>query len=56
MPKSKVFIATSKEPSKTLPKSPKKVVAVKEVEEVVIYQNSRGYIIKLPERFKNKKQ
>jgi hypothetical protein len=37
MPKLKASIATSKKPSKTLPKSPKKAIAVKEVEEVVIY-------------------
>jgi biotin synthase-related radical SAM superfamily protein len=56
MPKSKASIATSKEPSKTLPKSPKKAVAVEEVKEIIIHQNSRGRIIKLLKRFKNKKQ
>jgi hypothetical protein len=35
--KSKASVATSKEPFKTLPKLPKKAVAVEEVEEVVIY-------------------
>ena len=53
--KAKAPIIASKEPSKTPIKSPKKVVVVEEVEEVVICQNSRGRIIKLPERFKNKK-
>ena len=56
MPKAKAPIRASKEPSKTPAKSPKKVVVVEEVKEVVICQNSRGRIIKLPERFKNKKQ
>jgi hypothetical protein len=37
MPKLKASIATSKEPFKTLLKSPKKAMAVEEVEEVVIY-------------------
>jgi hypothetical protein len=55
VPKAKAPIITSKESSKTPAKSPKKAVVVEEVEEVVIRQNSRGYMIKLPERFKNKK-
>jgi hypothetical protein len=36
VPKAKVSIITSKEPSKTSIKSPKKAVVVKEVKEVVI--------------------
>jgi hypothetical protein len=54
--KAKAPITASKEPSKTSAKSPKKAVAVKEVKEVVICQNSKGCIIKLLKRFKNKKQ
>jgi dsDNA-specific endonuclease/ATPase MutS2 len=56
VPKAKAPITTSKEPSKTPARSPEKAVVIKEVEEIVIYQNSRGRTIKLPERFKNKKQ
>jgi hypothetical protein len=56
MPKTKAPIRASKEPSKTPAKSPEKAIVVEEVEEVAIRQNSRGRIIKLPERFKNKKQ
>jgi hypothetical protein len=55
MPKAKAPVITSKEAPKTLAKSPKKAVVVEEVKEVVICQNSRGRIIKLPERFKSKK-
>jgi hypothetical protein len=55
MPKVKAPIVTSKEALKTPIKSPKKAVVADEVEEVVICQNSRGRIIKLPERFKSKK-
>jgi hypothetical protein len=55
MPKVKALIITSKKAPKTLIKSPKKAVVVEEVKEVVICQNSQGYIIKLPERFKSKK-
>jgi hypothetical protein len=55
IPKAKAPIRASKEPSKTSAKSLKKAVVVEEVEEVAICQNSRGRIIKLPERFKNKK-
>jgi hypothetical protein len=55
VPKAKAPVITSKKSFKTPIKSPKKVVVVEEVEEVVICQNSRGRIIKLPERFKNKK-
>jgi hypothetical protein len=53
--KAKEPITASKEPSRTPAKSLKKAVVVKKVKEVVICQNSRGYIIKLLERFKNKK-
>jgi len=53
--KAKAPVIASKEPLKTLAKSPKKAVVVKEVKEVVIRQNSRGRTIKLPKRFKNKK-
>jgi hypothetical protein len=35
--KAKASIATSKEPFKTLAKSPEKAVVVEEVEEIVIY-------------------
>ena len=59
VPKAKAPVIISKESSKTPVKSPEKAVVVEEVEEVeevVIRQNSRGRTIKLPERFKNKKQ
>jgi hypothetical protein len=52
----KAHVTTSKELPKTPAKAPKKAVVVEEVEEVVICQNSRGCTIKLPKRFKNKKQ
>ena len=55
VPKAKAPVIASKESSKTRAKSPEKAVVVKEVEEVVIRQNSRGRTIKLPERFKSKK-
>jgi outer membrane lipopolysaccharide assembly protein LptE/RlpB len=55
VPKAKAPVTASKEPSKALAKSPEKAVVVEEVEEEVIRQNSRGRVIKLPERFKNKK-
>ena len=55
MLKAKPLITASKKPPKTHTKSLKKAVVVKEVKEVVICQNSRGYAIKLLERFKNKK-
>jgi glucan-binding YG repeat protein len=53
--KAKEPITASKEPSRTPAKSPEKAVVVEEAKEVVIRQNSRGHVIKLPERFKNKK-
>jgi hypothetical protein len=56
VPKAKAPIALPKVPKKAPTKAAEKAVVVKEVEEVVIYQNSRGRIIKLPERFKNKNQ
>jgi hypothetical protein len=56
MLKAKAPIRASKEPSKTPAKSPEKAIVVEEVEEVAICQNSKGRIIKLLERFKNKKQ
>jgi hypothetical protein len=55
VPKAKTPIITSKEPSKTPVKLPKKAVIIEEVEEVVICQNNKGRIIKLLERFKSKK-
>jgi hypothetical protein len=56
VPKAKAHITASKEPSKTPIKSLEKAIVVEEVEEVVIRQNNKGRIIKLPERFKNKKE
>jgi hypothetical protein len=54
VPKAKAPIILSKSPKKAPIKAPKKAVVVKEVKEVVICQNSRGYTIKLLERFKSK--
>jgi hypothetical protein len=54
VPKAKASITLPKKPKKTPIKAPKKAVVVEEVEEVVIRQNSRGCIITLLERFKNK--
>jgi hypothetical protein len=56
VPKAKAPIILPKTPKKTPAKAPAKAIVVEEVEEVVIRQNSRGYTIKLPERFKNKNQ
>jgi len=54
VPKAKAPIILPKTLKKTPVKAPAKAIVVEEVEEVVIYQNSRGHTIKLPERFKNK--
>jgi hypothetical protein len=54
VPKAKALIALFKSPKKGPAKAYKKAVVVEEVKGVVIYQNSRGYTIKLPERFKSK--
>jgi hypothetical protein len=53
VPKAKAPIALSKSPKKGPTKASKKAVVVEEVKGVVIQQNSRGCIIKLPERFKS---
>ena len=54
VPKAKAPVTLSKTPKKTPAKAPEKAVVIEEVEEVVIRQNSRGRVITLPERFKNK--
>jgi hypothetical protein len=54
VPKAKASVTLPKTLKKTPAKAPKKAVVVEGVEEVVICQNSRGRIITLPERFKNK--
>ena len=54
MPKAKAPITLSETLKKTPAKALEKAVVIEEVEEVVIRQNSRGRVITLPERFKNK--
>jgi len=54
VPKAKTPVTLSKTLKKTPAKAPEKAVVIEEVEEVVIRQNSRGRVITLPERFKNK--
>ena len=54
--KVKAPVALLKSPKKAPAKVLEKAVVVEEVEEVVIRQNSRGRMIKLPERFKSKNQ
>jgi hypothetical protein len=54
VPKAKAPIALSKSPKKAPTKAPKKAVVVKEVKKVVICQNNKGYIIKLPNALKAK--
>jgi hypothetical protein len=56
VPKAKTPITLPKTLKKTPTKALAKAVVIEEVKEVVIHQNSRGYTITLPKRFKHKNQ
>jgi hypothetical protein len=52
--KAKTLITLSKTLKKTHIKALEKAIVIKEVEEVVIYQNNKSHVIILLKRFKNK--